>query len=323
MPVRSFRLTLLACFISACGLGPFDAASGGDDNLPQSGGGPYLFPPADFDTPIDEPYILAQAVVSLTDLEVVRTASGSYEVFYTRTSEEGSEIWKVELSSLTELPSEPTLVLAPSEVWEGSVVRAPSLVVQGSEVFLYYEGGDDAPAVGLAISDDGGATFTKHSGNPLITAARDPDVAVTGDRWLMVHGDTQDEAIHLREGGATDFGESRPLIHARLGVRGAFDADGVSAPALRIQVSEAGRAHYGLFYAGVGPNADGEPLSSIGYQGSFDLEHWEAFLGGEPILDAGPAGAGGPSPMLFGTHSLLFVHQRRQGRGRLAVAYGP
>ncbi len=310
--------------LAACGLGPFDVESGGDDNLPQSGAGPYLFPPADFDTPVDEPYILAQALVSLTDPAVRLLPDGSsYEVFYTRTNADGSEIWKVVVESLVELPSEPSLVLSATSSWEGTTVRAPSIVLSGSELFLYYEGGDEESGIGLARSTDGGQTFVKDAANPLIVQARDPDVVIAGERWLMVHGAIDGGEIFVREGREASFGTATPILRARLGVAGAFDALGVGAPALRAQERISGRTHFGLFYEGVGPNSDGEPISSIGYQGSFDLVNWAAFLDGEPILEAGPAGAGGPSPVLFGTESLLFVHQRRQGRGRLAVAYGP
>ncbi len=318
----------ILCVVSlsslACGLGPFAEPGGGDDRLPQSGAGPYVFAAPDFDTPADEPYVLAQPIVSLTDPWVHKLDDGRYEIFYTRSTEDASEVWRVRLESLDALPAEPPeRVLAPSADWEGSVVRSPSLVVEGSEFFLYYEGGDDAPSIGLARSTDGGQTFAKDVSNPVVTEAGDPDVIKTEESWLMVSIDPLGEQIVLREGqSAAAFGAPRALVSARLGA-GTFDAFGVRAPALRRQTSSAGREHFGLFYSGLGPNADGEETSSIGYQGSFDLQLWTAFLDGEPILSAGPAGAGGPAPLLDGTDSLLFVHQARQGRGRLAVAFGP
>lgn len=317
-------LWVVALSSLACGLGPFAEQGGGDDRLPQSGAGPYVFAAADFDTSADEPYVLAQPIVSLTDPWVHILDDGRYEIFYTRSTEVESEVWRVRLESLDALPAEaPERVLAPSADWEGSVVRAPSLVVRGSEFFLYYEGGDDAPSIGLARSTDGGQTFVKDVSNPVITEAGDPDVIATEDSWLMVYIDPLGEQVLLREGqSAAVFGAPRSLVSARLGA-GTFDSLGIQSPALRRQTSAAGREHFGLFYAGLGPNADGEETSSIGYQGSFDLQQWTAFLEGEPILAAGPAGAGGPAPVLDGTDSLLFVHQARQGRGRLAVAFGP
>ena len=318
-------LGLALCVLASCGLGPLDEPGGGDDGLPQSGAGPYRFAEPDFETTADEPYVFAEAIVSLSDPAVRITDQGYYEIFYTRSNEDGSQIWKVTLESLDTLPqSEATLVLGATDAWEDGVVRAPSLVVRGSELFLYYEGGRSEPGIGLARSTDGGASFSKEPANPLITAATDPDVIVDGDRWLMVSASPEGERIVLREGTSEqDFGEGRSLVEARLGRAGAFDAQGMAAPALRLRTSPAGRAHYGLFYAGLAPNTDGEVVSAIGYQGSFDLQSWSPFLEGEPILQAGPAGAGGPAPILGTTEALLFVHQPRQGRGRLAVGFAP
>ena len=324
MLLRKFLVLSMMSTI-ACGLGPFAEPGGGSENLPQSGAGPYLFPAPDFDTPVDEPYLLAQPVVSLTDPSVRTLANGDYEIYYTRNTDEGSEIWRFRLESLTSLPlSPPELVLAPSEAWEGSGLRAPSIVAGESELFLYYEGGDDAPAIGLARSSDGGQTFAKRGSGALIEDAAAPDVIAVDDYWLMVHASPEGSQIFLREGVDVDsFDEPRSIVRARLGVESAIDSLGIGAPALRRQISSAGREHYGLFYAGLGANSDGDAVSSIGYYGSFDLLAWTAFLGGGPILDAEPSGAGGPAPILNGTNSLLFVHQARQGRGRIAVAIGP
>ncbi|MCP4443830.1 MAG: glycoside hydrolase family 32 protein [Myxococcales bacterium] len=316
---------VLVLALASCGMGPFAGEGGGDDNLPQSGAGPYLFAASDFETPADEPYILSQPIVSLTDPAVLEAPEGGYDVYYTRSDDEGSEIWKVSLHSLVELPlSPPERVLTADSEWEAGVVRAPSVVEVGAELFLYYEGGRDDPSIGLARSTDGGRSFSKVVGNPVVTFAKDPEVIIAGDRWLLVSGDIEGEQIVLRESNdGVSFGESRALITARLGREGVFDSSGIAAPALRLTVSPSGREHYGLFYAGVGNDSDGDLVSAIGYQGSFDTLEWFAFLQGEPILAAGSAGAGGPAPLLYGNESLLFVHQRRQGRGRLAVAFGP
>jgi len=315
------RYLLFFLTFAGCGLGPFSDGGGGSENLPQSGAGPYRFAEPDFDTPADEPYVVSQPVVSLSDPAVRTLPGGGYEIFYTRKDDSSTQIWKVSLESFGALPvAGPTMVLAADASWEEGVVRAPSLVVRESELFLYYEGGLTMPSVGLARSTDGGETFAKEAANPLLLGARDPDVIADGDSWLMVHGDLRDRTIELRSSAnGIDFAAPHPLISARLGEVGAFDALGIRAPALRVRISRAGRAQFGLFYAGLGENTDGDPVESIGYQGSFDGEHWEPFFDGEPILDANPAGAGGPAPVIGDTKSFLFVHQPRQGRGRIAV----
>ena len=324
MRVREFLIVASVLCVS-CGMGPFAGPGGGDENLPQSGAGPYLFAAPDFETPADEPYILAQPVVSLTDPAVRQREDGLYEVFFTRTDADVGEIWKATYAGFDELPVQPPVrVLSADREWEAGVVRSPALVESGSELLLYYEGGVDSPSIGIARSTNDGLSFEKESDTPLVQDAKDPDVVISDGRWLLVYGDPAGEAIFLRTGSdERSFGEARLLLSARLGLVGAFDSLGVSAPALRIRTSSAGRDHFGLFYAGVGLTAEGEALSNIGYQGSFDTYEWAPFLAGEPILAAGPAGAGGPAPLLSGTESLLFVHQVRQGRGRLAIAFGP
>lgn len=320
---QGYWLSLAVC-ISACGLGPFPEESGGDDNLPIVGAGPYRLPPADFDTPAEEPYVLSVPIISLLDPSARRSPAG-FEVWYERKDSVASEIWKVDLVSTTELPEqEPVVVLQADADWEQGSVGAPAMVEDGDSLILYYHGGVDSLGIGRAVSTDGGQSFQKDPGNPIVAGATDPHVVKAGERWLMVHADPSAQAIHWRESSdGVSFGDSRIAIEPRSGLTDAFDNAGVTAPALHLSETIGGGSHYGLFYTGLHRDDDGEIFEAIGYQGSFEDFRWQPFLGGEPILNSGPHAADGASPVIGSSSAHLFFHLRRQGRGHIAVAHAP
>ncbi len=311
--------------LAACGMGPFAGEGGGDDNLPTSGTGPYLPLPADFDTPADEPYVLALPVVSLLDPSVYQRGDGGFDIYYTKVDDDSSEIWRADLPSLQELPvGIPEAVLVADSPWEEGRVGGASLVIDGSRMVLYYEGGLASVAIGRAVSSDGGRTFVKDDNNPIIANAGDPHVTLFEGRWYLAHVGPEQERIFISESNdGTTFASVRQALDARLGVDTAFDQLALRSPALHLRTTLSGSIHYGLFYTGLGFGSADEPIEAIGYVGSFDGEVWQRFMGGEPILQPGPSGAGGASPIVGATESLLFFHQLRQGRGRIAVATSP
>ena len=320
--MRTNYFALASCLALACSVGPFAGEGGGADNLPSLGAGPYRLLPADFDTSADEPYVVAKPIVSLLDPAVIATDNGAFEIYFAQIDDVQSEIWRVELASIYELLQDtPEQVLVADSAWEEGQVGAPCVVVDGDTTILYYQGGSDTPAIGRAVSTDGGRSFTKDPGNPIVSQGRDPYVSRHGEQWFMVYADLAEQKILMRESSeGQDFSEARELITARSGQEEAFDSQGLRSPALSVRDTLDGGMHFGLFYTGLSLNLDGELVEAIGYQGSFDTEHWERYLAGEPILDAGPAGAGGPAPVIGTSSAHLFFHQRRQSRGRIAVA---
>ncbi len=311
--------------LCACGLGPFAGEGGGADNLPSSGTGPYLLLPADFDTPADEPYVHAQPIVSLLDPAVLPRSDQGFDIYYTKVDEDTREIWRAELPSTDDIINgPPEQILVADSGWEQGSVGGAAIVAFGQNLILYYHGGVSEPAIGRALSTDGGQTFIKDAGNPIIDEGLDPHVAVHEGRWYLAHVDPQEERIFLRESSdGISFSDPREVLAIRSGLDTAFDQLALRAPALDLQATVDGGLRFGLFYSGLGFSTADDPIESIGYLGSFDGEQWHRFMAGEPILKPGPTGAGGASPIVGATSSLLFFHQLRQGRGRIAVATSP
>lgn len=320
------RLALLCCATSlaaGCGLGLFDEGSGGADNLPISGAGPYRLQEPDFETPADEPYVVAQAIVSLLDPAVLPLDETSYEIFYSRLDDESSEIWRVVLPAISELPGEPTQVLRADAAWEEGAVGAAAVLRGDDSLVLYYRGGVDTPAIGRAISAGDGQPFVKDPDNP-IASGDDPFVALVDGRYIMLHTDAEHRRIFWRESeDGRRFDEAREILARRTGTPLAFDSERVAGPALVATPTLDDRQHFGLFYAGSRRDEADELVEAIGYAGSFEGYSWERSLDGQPIFAAGPTGAGGPAPVIRASRATLFFHQPRQGRGRIGVALSP
>jgi hypothetical protein len=315
-------LSLFLLPLAACGMGPFAGEGGGAENLPSCATGPYTLLEADFDTPADEPYVLAQPVVSLLDPAVLEREDAGFDIYYTKVDDNSSEIWRADLPDVRELINgAPEQILVADSDWEQGSVSAPAVVIHGEEIVLYYQGGQDPVGVGLARSTDGGRSFVKDANNPIVTDARDPHVTTLEGRWYMVHVDPQEQRILLRESeNGIDFADAREVLATRPGVDTAFDQLALRAPALKLHTTLNGGLLFSLFYSGLGYSNAENPIESIGYLGSFDGIAWERFMTGEPILLPGPTGAGGASPIVGATGSKLFFHQLRQGRGRIALA---
>lgn len=311
--------------VLGCGMGPFAGEGGGADNLPSAGAGPYTSIPADFDTPAEEPFVYSQPIVELLDPAVLAAEAGGFHIYYTKIEDDRSEIWRVYLPEVGALiEGLPERVLEADVEWEEGQVGGASLVEDGQDLLLYYYAGETNTGIGRARSSNGGQSFTKELGNPLVVGAIDPYVVLHGERWFMVSGNADGSALALREGddGIT-FSEPTEILRPRRGVDTAFDQLELRAPALDVKTTLDGGLHFGVFYSGLGYGSGDDPLESIGYIGSFDGLQWQRFMAGEPILQPGPGGAGGAAPLVGPSRSLLFYHQPRQGRGQIALATSP
>jgi hypothetical protein len=315
--------------LAACGLGPLtgDEVGGGADNLPTRGAGPFRVPGPDFDTPADEPYILAGAILSLTEPTALARGGGGFIVWFGQLEGmTGSQIWRAEFSSTSELVEGPAeLVLQADAAWEEGFVGAPSVILDGDEITLYYRGGIAAPAIGIARSYDDGKTFEKDANNPILVDATEPSAARAGDLVWLASARLDRSAIDLRSSeDGVNFDEPRVVTSARTSDPEAFDHLAVTSPELAISKTVTGDFHYGIFVEGRAPGQDeGEEFATIGYLGTYDLQTWERFLEGQPVLNAGLQGAGGPAWLRLGAKVLLLFHQFRGGRGRLAAGLHP
>ena len=69
--------------LAACGLGPFDDAPGGRDNLPTRAAGPYGKTEIDFATPADEPYVLFEVTANYRDPAPLARDDGGFRIWFT------------------------------------------------------------------------------------------------------------------------------------------------------------------------------------------------------------------------------------------------
>lgn len=138
------------------------------------------------------------------------TTLGDRVYFASRDGEGRSHIWWVEHGST---PDEPVLSPGAIGCFDQHGVFPACLVEADDRVFLYYIGwtrGAEPPlfyaSVGLAISDDGGATFERHSAAPIMArSAHDPCLVTSPcvrrerDLWRMWYVSGY---RWVREGGA-------------------------------------------------------------------------------------------------------------------------
>lgn len=322
------RLLAILVMAAGCGLGPFAGEGGGDDNLPTLGAGPYGKLPLDLETPADEPFVLAAAAADLTDPVALLRSDGGVRLWVTRRAPgAAAEIWRAELPALTERPDVPPAPALVADLpWEGGEVRAPAVVIDGDRLIMFYEAGDP-PAVGRAVSTDGGASFTRDPA-PVLEGARRPSAVAAGDQ-LVVFVERVDEpgifAAVSSDGGATLALLPAPVLVPHP-IAEAFDLRAVGNPGAVATITAAGRIHIGLFYEGRSDQLDDsdQPLISIGYAGGFAIDGLERFGSGvDPILDPIPPSERGPSAIVLPDRGMLFFSERRGARQQIAAAVHP
>jgi hypothetical protein len=326
------RLSIVCAAIFAlsagCGLGLTDERSGGADDLPTLGGGPYNRVQPDAETPADEPIVIGDLRLSFEDPSALARAGGGFRLWFGRIdlsdADLASEIWYAELSSLGELPVlEPELALAASEAWEAGRVSAPHVVdMGGGDLVMFYEAGDPAdPAIGRADSSDDGSTWQKHATNPVLSGLGSPTAIALDGEWTLFGTHPDREGIFRADGidGLAWDLVPEPIVTARPDVTGAFDRFQVGDPFAVAIRSPADRVYYGLFFNGAdGPNEDSD--IAVGYAGSFDTQEWDRFMGIEPVLITRERPVEGPTVVIEPTRGFMFFHEIRGGRGKIIAA---
>ncbi len=329
--MRALAGILFVC--AACGVGPFDDAPGGRDNLPTRAAGPYGKTEIDFDTPADEPYVLEDISTSMLDPTPLAREDGGFRIWFTREQpDDGSAaIWYAELPDVHAVPDvPPQLALEPGEPWEANFVGEPSVVdLGGGHLALFYRGGPaDAPAIGRADSSDDGQSWQKSSGNPILEAAASPAGALLTDSIAIYFVDPDAPGIHAATSrdGLTFERLPAPVIEPRPELQGAFDTRAVFDPYALVTptLDEVEPVQVGLFFTGTRPGADpGTLLDAIGYAGSYDGISFTRFFGSDPVLDPGPPSEGGPGVIPVAAGGVLFFHELKQTRYRIGAALHP
>jgi hypothetical protein len=328
--MKAFCIAMMFA-VTGCGLGIFGDESGGGDNLPTQGAGPYGKPDIDFETPADEPYVLEDSRGSLVDPSALWRDDGGFRLWMGRVDDDAmndeTDIYYAELPAITELADRgPELVMSASDAWEGDRVARPCVIeLDDGSLVMFYEGGDGH--IGRADSSDG-ISWTKHPSNPVLSDATNPGAAYiddgSGPRWVLFVTQPGMEGIFRADSsdGVDWTLDPTPAIVARPLKPDAFDPFLVTDPFVIAGVTEAGRAHFGLFFSGhEGPEEDDDV--AIGYAGSFDAVEWERFGGADAVLAPGIPGEHGPTVVLDSSTGVMFFHEERQGQQRIAVATHP
>jgi len=323
--------------LAGCGLGLGDGAGGGDDNLPTLGAGPYGRLDADFETPADEPFLVTSRAADYRDPAALARPDGGLRIWFAARADadplDAAHLAYAEVAGLHELPElGPTDVLRPVLPWEQDHIGAPSITREatrdGEHLVLYYAAGVADPAIGRAVSTDDGATWVRDD-QPVLTGAADPAAVLVDGTWhLFVTRPGTPGIWRARSGDGIAFElDAAPIVTARPDLAEAFDARGVAAPFAAIDVSDAGRQHWGLWFAGeaaaspTAPDAGPEGAeTSIGYAGSFDGNRWERFGGAAPVL---AAPAGGPCVLVDGPRGVMLYHQEQRLHLGIGVAVHP
>ncbi|HUQ07808.1 MAG TPA: sialidase family protein [Kofleriaceae bacterium] len=331
--MRAIALLLLVsgCGVSGCGIGFADDASGGKNDLPSVGAGPYRKLAADENTPADEPWLVTERTIDFTEPAIVARAGGGFTFFVTRESPDppvgDSEIWRGAILDPTEIPDEPIApVLTADAAWEEGHVAAPSIVdLGGDRLLMFYEGGLATRALGRAESSDGGHTWTK-SAAPVLTDAALASVATDGALWLAAFtrpGPSAEPGIFLArsDDGLTWVADTTAILLPS-GIPDSFEEVAVSSPHLAWLEESTGRGHWALWYGGLEdlPDPGDAPRYAVGYAASFDGMDWDRLGGGRPVLSA-PAGA--PTVIVDGPRATLLFDAANGRRLAVGVALHP
>ncbi|MCA9673697.1 MAG: hypothetical protein H6708_13840 [Kofleriaceae bacterium] len=320
---------LVALGGAGCGLGLWDEEPGGSANLPTLGAGAYRRLGPDIDTPGDEPWVIDDRFETFSDPAPLARAGGGLRVWFGWAAQDqlGSTIGYAELSSVHDLPVvAPRVVLTPSAAWEQGRIGAPAIADLGDgHLVMFYEGGDVAtPAIGRADSTDDGDTWSRGDA-PVLTDAAQPTVAVLDGQLVLFvtrPGEVGIFRTELAAATATAFTlRPEPVIVPRPELADAFDAVEVGSPFALITVSQAGRAHWGLWFTGAAEAPDaGAPPTAVGYAGSFDGDTWERFGGPDPVLGSN---AFGPAVVLDGATGVMLFHDQHRLQLGIAAAVHP
>lgn len=302
--MRRALLPIACVACAACGRGSDGTHGGGGAELPSSGSGPFRkIVDADFTTPLEEPFVITELGVDLTDpapLDDDADGEQRVRVYYAR----GGAIYRSDLPEpFVELPADPVQVLAASEAWEAGELRAPAIVDEGQQVILYYEGGEGG--IGRAVSDDRGETFVKTG--MVLAGATSPAAIRVRDAHLLYHTRPDAPGIYVATSfdGATFSERSAPVlaVGAAPAVAGGITAAGATRIALYVEVPGSG----GSTTIAIAASADGA---------TFEVKR-------DPLLDPGLPSERTPGVLLRRTEALLFYGDVKSGKLAIAVARSP
>lgn len=187
--------------------------------------------------------------------------------------------------------SNPIIELGKPGTFDEHGIMPSAAVRNGEQVFLYYSGwsrGVSVPylnSTGLAISDDGGETFTKISDGPLLSRSlHDPYSATSpgvlredhkwhmwycsGTGWLEINGKPE-HTYDIKYADSDDGIIWKTHSHAAIRQRTTYEA--ITRPTV-LEIAK--KYHMWFCYRGSHSFRDGEDAYRIGYADSVDLKNW-------------------------------------------------
>jgi len=202
----------------------------------------------------------------------------------------------------TRSESNPVLVLGSSGSWDGVSILDPTVLFDGSNYHMWYQGyNGSSRRIGYATSEDG-VTWTKSESNPVVdlgpsgswdsSELRSPFVILDGELYRMWY--TGSNGSDQRFGYATSTNgvswtkhDGNPIIGR--GVSGSWDSVWMASPRVLMNGSL-----YEMMYSAF----DGSNVR-IGYATSEDGLAWTKF-DENPILDQGSSGTWDDTFMFIG-----------------------
>jgi hypothetical protein len=304
------RAAPILAVCAGCGFGIVEHdPAGGSDNLPTLGAGPYGRPTDDLDTPAQEPFVIHSASTHFADPACLPRAGGGLRLWFGRvdpSAPERSSIAYAEVPSLADLPDVGPTVVVP----EGA---SPAVVRAGDRHVMIHE------LDGALVRRESPDGLTWGDPRTVLSDAADPTVAIVDGIYHLFFTRPGLAGIWRArsDDGLAFERDLDAVILPRPGVGGAFDTLEVGEPFVRVEVRDAGRQTWGLWFTGV---ANPELGAAVGYAGSFDGEDWERFAGVDPVL---AAPAGGPCVVVEGPRGTLLFHDELRRRQAIAGAVHP
>jgi len=306
--------------------------SAADGYLPGASAGPYDRSVDDFNTPVEEPYVVAAGDANLSEPSPLRCEDGSFRLWfgYGSVGTSMGEIWTAEVPGFPLSRSiSPERAMVRNQSWEEDWIGSPAVVAQSAnQLVMFYQGGRSEPAIGRADSADGGRTWVKHAQNPVLVNGQTPSAVrdVSGS-WLLYI--TRSDIPGIFRGESPDgyrFDvDASPVLEPRKERDRAFDRDLVTSPWVIVTIATTGTVHYSMFFNGIALDSEGERVAAIGWAGSFDGREWVRFANPDEPIVAPSSGRSefAPAAVVDSDLGWLFFSEQRRGVDAIAVAFGP
>ncbi len=315
--LRPSILSVAALGLMACGTlrGP----TGGSDNLPVSGGGPFKLFDSSEGLGFDPPRILVDLSGDYDHPVVLRHGS-ALAIWVTFEKNDTTQILHADAAQFEKGFAAPDTVLVADQAWEGGKVLAPS-VIEGEPWLMFYATG--AGTIGLATSTDGHA-WSKQAG-PIFSqteAVSLPSAVKIGDRLRLyfwaggaiwaVESPYAAVVAGTPSWQPVDGDLATPTRDPMLG--GLPFAASIGRAFARVEETPSGRVRHDLFVGGMGL----DQKATSGWAATYEGTSFEPFS-----LPIATAGVTSPMAIADGARALMFAVQTYLDHRVIVVGHSP